>query len=120
MHRLLGPGLLESVYEVCLVHELGLRGLHVERQRAVPIAYKGVRLECGYRFDLLVEHTVLVERKAVERLSALHVAQVVTYLRLLGAPVALLVNFNALTLRQGLRRITALPPGVATDPPPSS
>ena len=106
VHRHLGPGLLESTYEVCLAHELSLRGLRCERQRPLPVNYKGVRLDCGYRIDLVVADTFLVELKAVERLTPVHEAQALTYLKLTGLPVALLVNFNVTTLKHGLRRLT--------------
>ncbi len=106
VHRHLGPGLLESAYEECLAHELGLRALRVERQRLVPLEYKGVRLECGYRLDLLVEETLVVEVKAVDKLLPIHQAQLLTYLRLTGLAVGLLVNFREAVLKNGLRRLT--------------
>jgi len=106
VHRHLGPGLLESAYELCLAHELSLRGLRFERQRPIPVSYKGVRLDCGYRADLVVADTLLIELKAVERLTPVHMAQALTYLKLTGLPVALLVNFNVVTLKDGLRRLT--------------
>ena len=106
VHSLLGPGLLESVYEDCLCRELSLRGLRFERQRPMPIRYKGITLEGGLRVDLVVEDQVLVELKAVERVLPVHVAQVLTYLKLASLPVALLVNFNVPSLRQGIRRLT--------------
>lgn len=105
VHRHLGPGLLESAYEACLAHELWTRGVAFERQRQVPVHYKGATLECGYRLDLVVEETVLVELKSVEKLSPVHEAQVITYLRLTGLPVGLLVNFNVVRLRDGLQRV---------------
>jgi GxxExxY protein len=97
VHRTLGPGLLESAYEECLAHELNLQGLCFERQRQVPVRYKGVFLELGYRLDLVVEGQLIVEIKAVERLLSVHSAQVITYLRLTGLTTALLVNFHAPT-----------------------
>ena len=106
VHRSLGPGLLESAYEACVCAELSDRGLPFERQRPLPIEYKGVRLECGYRLDLVVGDGILVELKVVERLLPIHVAQVVTYLRLARLAVGLLVNFNSIVLRNGLRRLT--------------
>lgn len=106
VHRHLGPGLLESAYEVCLAHELSLRRLRFERQRPVPVSYKGVLLDCGYRLDLVVAGTFLIELKSVERLTPVHEAQALTYLKLTGLPVALLVNFNVTTLKHGLRRLT--------------
>ncbi|MBI4951785.1 MAG: GxxExxY protein [Myxococcales bacterium] len=106
VHRHVGPGLLESVYEQCLAHELALRGLRVERQRVLPVTYKGVVLEHGHRLDLVVEEKIIVEVKAVERLLPVHEAQVITYLKLTGLATALLVNFNVAALWQGLRRLT--------------
>ncbi len=111
VHRALGPGLLESAYEACLCTELSLRRLPFVRQRALPIEYKGRRLECGYRIDLVVDDRILLELKTVERLLPIHEAQVVTYLRLARLPVGLLVNFNVVVLRSGLRRLTRTVPG---------
>jgi len=105
VHRHLGPGLLESVYEACLCRELGLRSMAFERQRALPVSYKGVQLDCGYRLDLVIEGQILLELKAVERLLPIHVAQTITYLRLSAIPVGLLVTFNVRALRDGLRRL---------------
>jgi GxxExxY protein len=113
VHRALGPGLLESAYEACFCHELRLRGLTFERQRPVGITYKGLSIDCGYRVDVLVEGRIVVELKAIERLLALHAAQILTYMKLLTVGIGLLVNFNVTSLRQGLRRLS-LPP-----PPPS-
>ena len=104
VHRALGPGLLESVYEECLCRELSLREIPFERQRSLPVEYKGLRLDCGYRLDLLVADTVVVEIKAVESLLPIHEAQLLTYLRLGGWKVGLLINFNVAVLRQGIRR----------------
>ena len=106
VHRHIGPGLLESVYEQCLAHELAIRGLHVERQRVLPVIYKGIVLDHGHRLDLVVEQRFILEVKAVERLLPVHEAQVITYLKLTGLTTALLVNFNVAVLRQGLRRLT--------------
>jgi len=106
VHRHLGPGLLESAYEQCLAHELSLRGLPFERQRPVPVVYKGARLDCGYRLDSVLGERLIVEIKAVERLLPVHQAQVLTYLKLTRLPAALLVNFNAVALKSGLRRLT--------------
>lgn len=103
VHRALGPGLLESSYEVCLDHELNSRGLRVARQVPVPIVYEGIQLDCGYRLDLVVNGDVVIEVKSVERLLPLHTAQVLTYLRLTGARQALLLNFNSVKLMDGLR-----------------
>ena len=106
VHRALGPGLLESTYEECLAHELGLRGLAFERQLPVHVEYKGIALGSGYRIDLLVERSLVVEIKAVERLLPVHEAQVLTYLRLTGVKAGLLVNFHSAVVRTGLRRLT--------------
>jgi GxxExxY protein len=111
VHRHLGPGLLESVYEACLCAELSLRGLRFARQRPPPVDYKGLQLNCGYRLDIVVDGRILVELKTVERLLPIHEAQVVTYLRLAQLPVGLLVNFNVIVLKTGLRRLTLEHPG---------
>jgi GxxExxY protein len=105
VHRVLGPGLLESVYEVALCHEVSLRGLHVERQVAVPVAYKGLELNTGIRLDLRIAHRVVVEVKSVERLHQVHRAQLLTYLKLTGLRTGLLFNFNVESLRNGMRRM---------------
>ena len=107
VHRALGPGLLESSYETCLIYELLQEGLKVERQKAIPIRYKDINLDCGYRLDLLVEEKIILEIKSVNELAKIHEAQLVTYLRLSGCQVGLLINFNVRILRQGLRRIIA-------------
>jgi GxxExxY protein len=104
VHRLLGPGLLESAYEECLSKELALRKLAVERQKPVPVVYKDVKLECGYRIDLLVEGRVVVELKSVESLAAIREAIMLTYLRLSGRRLGLLINFNVKVLKDGIRR----------------
>ena len=104
VHRLLGPGLLESAYEECLSKELALRNLHVERQKPVPVVYKDVKLECGYRIDLLVESRIVVELKSIESLAAIHEAIILTYLRLSGHRLGLLINFNVKVLKDGIRR----------------
>ena len=104
VHRTLGPGLLESAYHECLCRELTVRGIPFERERALPVEYKGVRLECGYRLDLLVAGAVVVEVKSVEELAPVHEAQLITYLRLGGWRVGLLINFNVSMLKQGIRR----------------
>jgi GxxExxY protein len=109
VHRLLGPGLLESVYEECLCHELSIRGLSFERQMQLPIEYKGTLLAQTYRADLIVERSLLVEVKSVESLLDIHAAQVITYLRIGDLPSGLLVNFNAMTIRSGLRRLWRTP-----------
>ncbi|HEX7897730.1 MAG TPA: GxxExxY protein [Planctomycetota bacterium] len=105
VHRLLGPGLLESTYENCLSHELTLRGLVHARQVALPVLYKSARLECGYRMDLIVDGLVVVELKAVEALLPIHKAQVLTYLKLSGLWLGLLLNFNARRLKEGIVRL---------------
>ena len=104
VHRALGPGLLESAYKECLCRELGVRRVSFEREYPIPLEYKGVRLECGYRLDLLVENAVVVELKSVEALAPIHECQLLTYLRLGGWHVGLLINFNVETLKQGIRR----------------
>lgn len=106
VHRELGPGLLESAYEHCLAYELLQRRLVFEQQLEVPVRYKSVALECGYRVDFLVEGSLVIEVKAVERLLPVHAAQVITYLKLLRVPAGLLVNFHASALKRGLRRLT--------------
>ena len=106
VHRHLGPGLLESAYERCLAFELTNLGLEFERQRPVPVVYKGLALDQGYRLDFLVDNQVIVELKAVEQPLPVHEAQVLTYLKLTGLPTALLINFGAETIRRGLRRLT--------------
>ena len=105
LHRNLGPGLLESVYEAVLAYELRDRGLMVERQKPVPIHYQGVTLDEGFRLDLLVEHRLIVELKSVEELHPVHPKQVLTYLRLMDLPLGLLINFGAPLLKQGLKRV---------------
>ncbi len=104
VHRALGPGLLESVYEECLSHELRLRGIPFSRQVPLPLVYKGVLLEAGCRVDLVVSETVIVELKAAERLLPVHEAQLLTYLRLSGLRVGLLINFNVSVLKTGIVR----------------
>ncbi len=105
VHQGLGPGLLESAYEHCLIRELADRGIGVRRQVVLPIVYRGQSLDAGYRLDLLVEEVVIVEIKSVETVTALHHAQVHTYLKLSGLRVGLLMNFNVVLFKQGLRRI---------------
>jgi GxxExxY protein len=105
VHRELGPGLLESAYEACLRHELQRRGVRVDRQVPVPVSYKGLHLECGYRLDLLVEDQVIVELKAVESLLPIHEAQLLTYLKLYQRRLGLLINFNVPVLKNGIKRL---------------
>ena len=105
VHRALGPGLLESAYEACLAFELAGRGFMVERQKPLPIKYKEVELEAGYRLDLLVDRKVVVELKAVEPIAPIHKTQLLTYLRLSGHRVGLLINFNVKVLKSGIHRV---------------
>ena len=105
VHRQLGPGLLESTYEACLFQELLARGLSAERQVALPVHYKGTRVDAGYRIDLLVEDEVIVELKAVSALEPIHQAQVITYLKLSGISLGLLINFNVMLLKNGIKRV---------------
>ena len=105
VHRTLGPGLLESAYEHCLVRELQIRGVALQRQVALPILYEGARLESGYRLDIVVENSIILEIKSVDVLSRLHEAQVLTYLKLSGLRLGFLMNFNVLLFKQGLRRL---------------
>jgi GxxExxY protein len=105
VHRQLGPGLLESAYEECLCHELSLRKVAFQRQVPLPVSYKGVKLDCGYRLDLVVEDKVILELKSVEQVSPLHKAQLLTYLRLSSKRVGLLMNFNSPLLKDGITRL---------------
>jgi GxxExxY protein len=105
VHRALGPGLLESAYEECLCYELSKRGLSFERQRPLPIRYEEVLLDCGYRMDLVVKQALVVEIKAVETLTRLHEAQLLTYLKLSGLRKGLLLNFNSRVLKTGIKRL---------------
>ena len=105
IHRQLGPGLLESAYESCLAYELTELGLKVEKQKPLPVIYKNVKLDCGYRMDLLIEDRVVVEIKSIETLLPIHDAQMLSYLKLSGCKVGLLINFNMQQLRKGLKRI---------------
>jgi GxxExxY protein len=104
VHRELGPGLLESSYEKCLAHELSKAGIPFETQVAIPVLYKGVTIDCGYRADLLVDKKVLVELKSAEKIERLHEAQLLTYMRLAGVQVGLLINFNVAVLKDGIKR----------------
>ena len=105
VHRVLGPGLLESAYELALERELGLRKVSVQRQVAVPLEYKGIELGDGFRLDLLVDDALVVEVKAVERLQPIHEAQLLTYLKLANKRLGLLINFNERTLKEGVKRV---------------
>ena len=105
VHKALGPGLLESAYEECLCRELSIRDLAFQRQVSVPVQYKGVNLDCGYRIDLVVEDKVIVEIKAVEKLIPIHKMQLLTYLRLTGKRLGLLINFHESYLKNGIERL---------------
>jgi GxxExxY protein len=103
-HRALGPGLLESTYGQCLAHELKLNGVAFKLQCPLPVEYKDVRLDCGYRADFFIENTLIVELKSVERIESVHEAQVLTYMKFAHAPTGLLINFNVKRLRDGIKR----------------
>ena len=104
VHKQLGPGMLESAYEECLSYELDVRGLSVARQKPVPVVYKEVKLECGYRIDILVNDTVVLELKSVDVLAPIHEAQVLTYMRFAKRKIGLLINFNVTVLKNGIKR----------------
>jgi len=104
VHRSIGPGLLESAYEECLCHELHLRGLSFQRQVALPVSYKGLKLDCGYKIDLIVESEIVVELKSIEKIIPVHEAQLLTYLKISGKRVGVLINFNSALLTQGIIR----------------
>jgi len=116
IHRHLGPGLLESVYEECLCYELAQAGIRFERQKSLPVSYKSVKLDCGYRLDLVVEGKLIVELKVVDELLPIHEAQVLTYLKIAGLPYGLLINFNVPVLKQGLKRIVNKFPDFSAPP----
>ena len=105
VHRHLGPGLLESAYQVCVCYELSRMGLSFTREVHLPLSYKGLQLDCSYRIDLLVEDAVLVELKSIEQILPIHSAQLLTYLRASHKPIGLLINFNVLVLKDGIKRI---------------
>ena len=105
VHRQLGPGLLESAYEECLCHELTIRKMNFQRQQPLPVEYKKVKLDCGYRLDVVVEGLVILELKAVSNFEPIHEAQILTYLKLTGLKLGLLINFNVPVLKDGVRRI---------------
>jgi GxxExxY protein len=105
IHTALGPGLLESAYEICLSYDLVKAGLRVERQKTLPIVFQDVKLDAGYRLDLLVENKVIVEIKAIETFNDVHLAQLLTYLKLSGCKLGLLINFNVRSLKDGVRRV---------------
>ena len=105
VHKVLGAGLLESAYEECLFYELQKSGLFVEKQKALPLIYENVKLEAGYRIDLLVEHKLVIEIKSVEALNDLHLAQILTYLKLSECKLGLLINFNTILFKNGVKRV---------------
>ena len=105
VHRHLGPGLLETAYQICLAREMAIRGIAFEQQKPLNLEYKGVVLDCGYRLDFLVEQSVLVELKTVDELQPIHEAQLMTYLKLTGIKIGLLINFNVPLLKNGIKRI---------------
>ncbi len=105
IHRVLGPGLLESAYEECLYYELVQAGLLVEKQKPLPLVYEAIKLDAGYRVDLMVEKKVIIDVNAVEAITDVHLAQVLTYLKLSGCKLGLLINFNVTMLKNGVRRI---------------
>jgi len=104
VHRQLGPGLLESAYEECLARELSIQSISFERQKPIPLVYKGIKLECGYRIDLLVERRVVLELKSIDEIAPIHEAVVLTYLKLSGYTLGLLINFHVPVLKDGIRR----------------
>ena len=105
VHRAIGPGLLESAYEECLCHEMQLSGISFERQVSLPVQYKSTQIDCGYRLDVVVEKSVILELKSVEKTLPIHEAQLLTYLRLSGLKVGLLLNFNTSVLKDGIKRM---------------
>ncbi len=105
VHRHLGPGLLESAYDECYCYELDKNGVPIERQKALPLIYKEIKLDCGYRMDVVADDKVVVELKCVERILPIHEAQLLTYLRLSGLKIGLLINFHAATLKDGIKRL---------------
>ena len=105
IHTYLGPGLLESTYKECLYYKLTKSGLFVEREKPVPLVFEDIKLECGFRIDLLVEHSIVIELKAVEALNEVHFAQTLTYLKIGGFPLGLLINFNVKRLKDGIKRV---------------
>jgi len=107
VHRHLGPGLMESAYEECLCHELSLRAIPFERQRSLPLEYKGIKLDCGYRMDVLADGKVVVELKCVEKILPVHEAQLLTYLKLSNLKVGLIINFYTAILKNGIKRLVS-------------
>ena len=109
IHKALGPGLLESAYEACLFYEMQKSGLYVERQKALPLIYEEVKLDAGYRVDLMIENQIILEIKSIEALADVHMAQILTYLKLSDCQLGLLANFNVAYLRDGIRRVILTP-----------
>lgn len=105
VHTELGPGLLESAYQACFAHELSLRGIGYQKEIPVPLNYKGIRIEIGFRADVVIEQKLLIELKAVEQLLPIHKAQVITYLKLMRLPLGLMINFNEVLIKTGIRRV---------------
>jgi len=105
VHKSLGPGLLESAYEECLNYEIGSKDLWIEKQKPLPLVYKAIRMEVGYRLDLVIENKVIVEIKSVDYLNDIHMAQVLTYLKILDLRLGLLMNFNVLRMKEGIKRV---------------
>lgn len=105
IHKALGPGLLESAYEECLYYEIGQNGLRVEKQKPMPLIYNEIKMDCGYRVDLIVERKLILEIKSVESLNDVHLAQILTYLKLAECKLGLLINFNVSLLKNGIRRV---------------
>ena len=105
VHKALGPGLLESTYEECICHELNLRGLSLDRQKPLAVQYKGIKLDCGYRLDVVVENAIILELKSCEKIESIHKAQLLTYLKLTGLNLGLLLNFNVIVMKDGIVRI---------------
>jgi GxxExxY protein len=105
IHHVLGPGLLKNTYKECLYYKITKAGLFVEKEKAIPIKFEGISIECGYRIDLLIENKIVIELKSVEKLNAIHFAQTLTYLRLGNFKIGLLINFNVLLLKDGIKRV---------------
>ncbi|MGD8446727.1 MAG: GxxExxY protein [Desulfobacterales bacterium] len=104
VHRVLGPGLLESTYQQCFAHELHLNGIAFKLEHPMPVEYKGIRLDCGYRIDVLVEDRLIIELKAVDKIKGIHEAQLLTYMKLCSINIGLLINFNVPRLKDGIKR----------------
>ena len=105
VHKVLGPGLLESAYEECLCHELHMQKLSIERQKPLPVQYKSIKLDCGYKLDMVVEESIVLELKSCERIKPIHKVQLLTYLKLTGVNLGLLLNFNSVVMRNGIVRM---------------